>query len=123
MIIVGNCVGSIGLSAISVGSELMQMFTLFCVGFCTAGQILISQTVGAQNYKRIKRINETLCLMILGISILLSVIGSLSCNFFLALLNTPAEAWEEARRYVMICSIGVLFTGFYNCLLYTSRCV
>lgn len=114
MIIVGNCVGSIGLSAISVGSELMQMFTLFCVGFCTAGQILISQTVGAQNYKRIKRINETLCLMILGISILLSVIGSLSCNFFFALLNTPAEAWEEARRYVMICSIGVLFTGFYN---------
>ena len=46
MIIVGQFVGSAGLSAVSIGGEFMHFFTFIAVGFAQAGQVLIAQSIG-----------------------------------------------------------------------------
>lgn len=46
MIVVGQYVGSAGLFAVGIGSDLLSILTLLCTGFATAGQIMISQYVG-----------------------------------------------------------------------------
>lgn len=114
MIVIGKFVGSNGLSAASTGTQLMNLITLFCVGFSTAGQILIAQKTGAKDVESVRRINSTLMIAILSISLCLTFIGIFGCRTFLTWLNTPPEAFEHAVSYVTICSGGIIFTGFYN---------
>lgn len=41
-IVVGQFLGSAGLSAVSNGSQLMQMLYNICIGFMSGGQVLIA---------------------------------------------------------------------------------
>lgn len=113
-VIVGQCLGSNGLSAVSNGSQLMQMISMICVGFSTAGQVLIAQSVGAGNADKIRKIVESLVYLVIGLSVALGVLCVVLCDVFLTALNTPAEAYEQARYYVIICGYGTIFTGLYN---------
>ena len=51
MIIVGHYVGTAGLSAVSQSSQILNFATMVCLGFSNAGQVLISQALGAQKKK------------------------------------------------------------------------
>ncbi len=113
-VIVGQCLGSSGLSAVSNGSQLMQMISMICVGFSTAGQVLIAQSVGAGNTGKIRQIVESLVYLVIGLSVALGVFCVALCDVLLTALNTPVEAYEQARYYVIICGCGTIFTGLYN---------
>lgn len=54
-IVVGQVVGSAGLSAVSVGSQIMNLMNMLVIGFATAGQILLAQAKGAGQEARIQR--------------------------------------------------------------------
>lgn len=114
MMIVGNVVGKDGLSALSTGSQLMEMIAVVCVGFSSAGQVLISNYVGARQKKEVQKINSTLTFLMVLLALVITVIGVAGCDTFLKLLNTPQEALPHARQYVIICCLGILFTGLYN---------
>ena len=47
MIVVGQFVGSYGLSAVSVASQIFTFMTMVCLGFSNGGQVLIAQLIGA----------------------------------------------------------------------------
>ena len=53
MLIVGQFVGSFGLSAVSTASQVFTFATMLCLGFSTGGQVLIAQLVGAGKKDRI----------------------------------------------------------------------
>ncbi|MBE5915676.1 MAG: MATE family efflux transporter [Pseudobutyrivibrio ruminis] len=114
MIIVGNVVGKEGLSALSVGTQLMELIALLCVGFSTAGQILVSQYVGANDKNNLKRVIGTLFDLMIFLALLMSIVGIIGCDSFLQWLNTPSEAFIHAHHYVTVCCFGILFTGLYN---------
>jgi len=113
-IVVGQYLGSAGLSAVSNGSQLMQLLYLFCVGFSSAGQVLIAQAQGAGK----KEFERELVGALFGIVVIFSVaIGVLCILFngsFLTLLATPEEAFVQAEYYIIICGAGMVFTGLYN---------
>ena len=46
MVVVGRFVGTRGLSAVSIGGEILQLITFVAIGLSNAGQILISRYVG-----------------------------------------------------------------------------
>ena len=75
MIIVGQFVGSHGLSAVSIGGEFMAFFTFIGLGFAQAGQIMISQSVGAGNRDRISRIIGTMFVFILALSLVITAVS------------------------------------------------
>ena len=60
MIIVGQYEGSVGLSAVSVGADLIHLFTFIGMGFATAGQIMVSQYIGAGKHKELNGVIGTL---------------------------------------------------------------
>ncbi len=113
-IVVGQYLGSRGLSAVSNASMLMQMLYMLCVGFASAGQILIAQTVGADNREAVQKTIGNLFIS----EIILSIFTGLVCLVFagslIQLLGTPAEAAAQAALYVQICGAGMVFTGVYN---------
>lgn len=114
MVVVGQFLGQDGLSAVSNGSQLMQMLYLVCIGFSSAGQILIAQAHGAREQKKIQAIVDTL----LRIEIAFALVIGGACVFLsralLTALDVPPEAFAQARYYIVICSVGMLFTGLYN---------
>ena len=113
-IVIGQYMGSAGLSGVSNGSQLMQMLYMMVIGFSSAGQVLIAQSKGAKDFARIDRVVGTLFYYVLALSLLLGAVCVLFCDPLLALLNTPPEAYDYARAYIVICGAGMIFTGFYN---------
>jgi putative MATE family efflux protein len=113
-IVVGQYLGSAGLSAVSNGSQLMQMLYMICVGFSTAGQVLISQAQGAHDQLKVQRVVGTLCVLEVLLSAFLGALCLIFNHSLLDLLNTPTEAYVQASHYISICSWGMIFTGLYN---------
>ena len=72
MIIVGEFVGTPGLSAVSQSSQIVNFATMVCLGFSNAGQVLIAQALGAGKKKEMNRIMGTLFGFVLALSLVLS---------------------------------------------------
>ncbi|NLO46705.1 MAG: MATE family efflux transporter [Clostridiales bacterium] len=116
MILVGQFIGKEGLSAVSIGSDLMSFGMLLGFGFASAGQIMISQYVGLDNKKAISRTIGTMFTFILSISIVLSFIALGSADIMLRLLRTPAAVFSQARSYTYVSFCGLFFIFGYNCI-------
>lgn len=114
MIVVGQFVGSGGLSAVSIGGELLMMLTFVAMGISNAGQIIISQLIGAGRTDQVSRMIGTLFAFLLSCALVMTGICLLICDLMLGWLNTPPEAFEHARAYVMTCTVGLFFIYGYN---------
>ena len=114
MIVVGAFVGTYGLSAVSQSSQIIMFATMLCLGFSNAGQVLLGQAYGANKKKEMNEIIGTLFVFICAVSIILSAIMLFGQTLILKLINMPAESFEMAREYLVICSIGFIFTAGYN---------
>lgn len=114
MVVVGQFVGKVGLSSVAIGASLLQLMTFIAMGFCNAGQVIISQFVGAGDKKSVSRTIGTLFTIVLLSSLVFTVISSIGANTFLNLLNTPAEAFASAKAYCRVCFSGLFFIYGYN---------
>ena len=114
MAVVGHFMGSAGLSAVSTGGRLVELLTLLASGYCTGGQILLSQQVGAKKYEDMQKTIGTLFTFILLAAVVLGSASIALHRQLLTLLNTPDSAFEEAARYMVICNCGCIFIFGYN---------
>ena len=114
MIVVGQFVGGAGMSAVSIGGDILHLLTFVAMGFSSAGQVLIARDVGAGRMDSVKKIIGTMFTFLLGISLLISV----GCYFLrftiLDLLNTPAESYAYTMDYTVVCIVGLFFIYGYN---------
>ena len=113
MVVVGQFVGSGGLSAVGIGGQLQFVMLSFGVGFGFGAQVLLSQQVGAQDKDLQPTIGTLFTLELLG-AILFGILGIVFCPAMLALLNTPREALADAKAYTVICCCGMVFIYGYN---------
>lgn len=113
MMIVGRMIGSVGMSAVSIGSDILHMYLFLALGLSNAGQIIISQYIGARDRNAIPRILGSMTAVILGISLLAAVFGPFLCDFWFTLLHVPSEAIEYCRAYTICCTCGLPFLFGY----------
>ena len=97
LIIIGKYVGSVGTVGVSTGGDFVNMLTMFAVGFSAAGQVYISQLVGANEHERANQTIGTLLTLLVGGSIIIGLIGVVLAAPFLRIMNCPEEALSEAR--------------------------
>ncbi len=114
MIIVGRFVGTAGLSGVSNAGELGIFFLLLSVGFSAAGQIIISQHIGAGNRRRLSASIGTLFTSQLILSSVLTVIALFVCEPALRLLQVPAEAFDYAYDCAIVYFVGIIPVFGYN---------
>lgn len=114
MIVVGAYVGTYGLSAVSQSSQIIMFATMVCLGFSNAGQVLLGQAYGASKKKEMNEIIGTLFVYILVISLIFSALMLFGQTLILKIIKMPAESFEMAREYLVICAIGFVFTAGYN---------
>ena len=114
MIVVGNFVGTEGLSAVSIGGEVLMLITFVAMGFSNAGQILISRHVGAKRYDLVGEMVGTLFTLLEGLAVIIMVIFLFSYQGIIHWLNTPADILDYTRDYCITCVWGVVFIYGYN---------
>lgn len=114
MIVVGQYVGSAGLSAVSMGGEVLILFTFLCLGFVSAGQIMISQYVGCKDYESVKKVIGMVFSTVIVMAVVITAVSLPLARPILELLNVPEEAMGGAMDYTQICLGGVIFTFGYN---------
>ena len=114
MIIVGEYVGTAGLSAVSQSSQIVNFATMVCLGFSNAGQVLISQALGAKKNKEANDVIGTLFVYIAILALIFSVGIFSARSWILDVMNIPTESYDMAMDYLVICSLGLIFTAGYN---------
>jgi len=114
MIIVGNYVGTAGLSAVSQSSMIVNFATMVCLGFSNAGQVLVSQAIGADKKYELNKIIGSLFSLLMIIAVLLSLAILFLRLPIMKWMNIPIESYDMALDYLIICSCGLFFTAGYN---------
>ncbi len=114
MIIIGQFVGHVGLAAVSIGGDMLSMYTFLVVGFASAGQVIIAQYVGMGDYDSVSRTVGTFSTFIMAMGVVFTAIGFIFGETFLRWLNVPPEAHDQAYAYTMVCYTGTIFIFGYN---------
>ena len=116
MVIVGQTLGKVGLSAVSIGGDVTHFLMFLSMGFAGAGQVIIAQYIGAGARDKLARFIGTMLTFLLLCSLCLGFI----CLFFrsemLSLMHTPPEAFDDALDYLTWTLCGLAFTYGYNAL-------
>lgn len=114
MIVVGNVLGPVGLSAVAIGGDVTNFMTFLAMGFSSAGQVIISQYIGANERDKIGRF---VCTMF-GFLITCALVISCACitlrEPILHLMNAPEEAFAQALGYSTVTMTGLIFIYGYN---------
>lgn len=114
MVIVGHFVGTAGLSAVSQASQIVNFAVMVMFGFSNAGQVLISQALGAGKKKEMSEIIGTLFVFMGVIALVLTAIIVCFCKPILTLIKLPEESYQMAVEYLLISGAGLIFTAGYN---------
>lgn len=114
MIVVGQFVGSDGLSAVSNTSQIIVLITSLGIGFTMGGQIVIAQLIGSGKREHVKSAIGNLFNLVVFISILMTVIGIVFSNQILKLIGTPSESYEYSKIFLVISCLGIFFAFGYN---------
>ncbi len=112
--IIGNFAGSAGTSGVSNGGEVATLITFMAAAFGSAGQIYVSQLYGAKDHASISQVIATSLIFMGLVSLVFTGICIVFCDAFLTWLNTPAEAFQQARSYMMIVNFGLPAIFGYN---------
>ena len=114
MVVVGNYIGKAGMSAVSIGGDLLHLLTFVAMGFCSAGQVIIARAVGEKRPDDIQRTIGTMFTFLLSVSAGIALVCFLLRSSLLTWLNTPAAARDYAMDYLVTCVCGLVFIYGYN---------
>lgn len=114
MIVVGQYIGGAGMSAVSIGGDILHLLTFVAMGFSSAGQVLIARDVGSQKMEQVQKTIGTMFTFLLSISLVISFGCFFIRHNMLHWLNTPAESYEFTLDYTVTCIVGLFFVYGYN---------
>ena len=72
MIVVGQYIGGAGMSAVSIGGDILHLLTFVAMGFSSAGQVLIARDVGSGRMEQVQKTIGTMFTFLLSISLVIS---------------------------------------------------
>ena len=114
MVIVGNYVNKSGLAAVSIGADVLHLLTFIAMGFSSAGQVIISQYVGAGRHEQISKLIGTLFTFLLSCALIMTAGCLAFTDNILRWVNTSEDAFDYAHSYVFVCILGLFFIYGYN---------
>lgn len=114
LFIVGQFNGASSISAVSVGSQVMHMFTVIIVGLAVGASVTISRLLGEKREKDIPYIIGNTSIFFLVFSIVATVVLIAAIPGIIQVLSVPYEAIAETKQYLTVCFSGLIFIAAYN---------
>lgn len=106
---VGKFASAAAISAVSISGQIVFLIHAVGIGLSNGGQVLISQQVGARDFKRLNTTIGTLLSFTMLACAGIAIIGAVGARWWMELLQTPAEAVDGAVSYLLICCLGAPF--------------
>jgi len=113
-IVVGNYVGTTALAAVSSSSDISFLLTGFFTGLSAGSGVLFSRHFGAKAYDKLHDTIHTAILFAVLLGLCMATVGVIIAPLLLKIIGCPADVFPEAKGYLRIYLIGVLFTAMYN---------
>ena len=114
MVVVGQVEGGVGMAAVSIGGEILHLMTFLIIGFCGAGQVIISQYVGAKKHDSIVKMIASMFVIAFSAAVAVFAFCLIIGDAPLHWLNTDEVAFSETHNYYMTCVFGLIFIAGYN---------
>lgn len=113
-IIIGRFLGSYGIVAVSMGGKMLNLFTQVSQTLAGAGQVLISQQLGAGRREKLNSTIGTLFTELLVLSLVFAGATLLFAGDIIRLLNSPEESVSAALAYLRVTCLGLPLIFGYN---------
>ena len=112
--IVGKFVGTGALAAVGATGSILFLVIGFVDGMCAGLCIPIARSFGADDHPLLRRCLAHAVYLSVFFAILLTAVTSLSLQWLLTVMNTPADIFADSRIYLRIIFLGIPATIFYN---------
>ncbi len=116
MVIVGQYCGKIGITGVSIGSQINLLVTGAAMGLSVGGTVMIAQYGGQRMFKDQRKTIGTMTTIYVILGVVLTAVMLAVCNPMLDILNTPASSYKQAEDYYNICMAGMIFMFLYNAI-------
>ena len=113
MVIVGQYIGPAGMSAVSIGGDILHLITFVAMGFSSAGQGIIARAVGAGRRDEIPKTIGTMFSFLMAAAALIALFCFALRENILTWLNTPKASRAYAMDYMVTCAAGLLLIYGY----------
>lgn len=114
LLVVGQFGQAADVSAVSTGSQMMQMVTTIVSSLAMGTTVLLGQAIGSKRIKEASDIMASSIALFAGIAIISMGIMLVFTKGFATILHSPTEAFNQTVGYVRICSLGMPFIVAYN---------
>lgn len=114
LFVVGQFANSAAVSAVAIGSQVMQTITGIILGISMGGTVLIGRCVGERNEQHAAKAVGTLAVLFIILAVILTPVMLLCTDASVAVMATPAEAVAFTRQYILICACVIPFIIGYN---------
>ena len=109
------------LSGVNIGSQITNLVAMMVSGLTVSGTVMVGQYIGAKKPKDASETVGTMFTLMALVGMVLMILMMALSGPILRLLNTPPEAFEHAKTYLMICLSGTLFIFGYNAISSIQR--
>ncbi len=116
LLVVGRFGSTSGLSAVSTGSQVLNLVTFVVTQLAMGVTVLIARYLGEQRPKQIPAVIGGASIVFLLMSVLLFILMVFFARPISVLMQAPAEALNLTESYVKICGSGIFFIVAYNML-------
>lgn len=116
LLVVGRFGSTAGLSAVSTGSQLMNLATFMVTQLAMGATVLIARYLGEKKPERIGAVLGGATVVFAILATVLFVLLVFFAHPIAVLMQAPSEALGLTTRYVRICDMGIFFIVAYNML-------
>ena len=116
LLVVGQFGSTAGLSAVSTGSQVLNLVTFVVTQLAMGVTVLIARYLGEKNEAQIGSVLGGACAVFSVVSAVLFLLLVFFARPIAVLMQAPAEAIDLTASYVRICGGGIFFIVAYNLL-------
>ncbi|WP_373894103.1 MATE family efflux transporter [Virgibacillus sp. CBA3643] len=111
---VGNLIGADALGAVSISGVIIFTVLSFVIGLNNAALAILSQQKGKDNEDGLRRYLNAFVVILAIMAVVLGTTGFVFAEALLGLMGTPESMMAEAKAYLQINFLGILFLFGYN---------
>ena len=116
LLVVGQFGSTAGLSAVSTGSQVLNLVTFVVTQLAMGVTVLIARYLGEQREKQIGSVLGGAAVVFSILSVVLFSVLVFFARPIAVLMQAPEEAVDLTAGYIRICGCGILFIVAYNLL-------
>ena len=116
LLVVGRFGSTEGLSAVSTGSQVLNLATFVVSALATGVTVLIARYLGEKRPQLISQVIGGAALIFFILSVVLAILMVSLARPISIVMQAPAEAVSLTSSYVRICGGGIFFIVAYNLL-------